>query len=100
MQKEKPRRGKAPGRGRSFEITLADITRLPAQNQARPASSPAIDLVGFRERLVAARLRLIEHIHEDWSLGRRFPDTAWTRMLADVQGALAAVDGLMAEDRS
>ncbi len=53
----------------------------------------------LRERLVEARRRLVERIAEDWPADRRFPDTGWTRMLADIHIAIAAVDAVAAEDR-
>ena len=52
-----------------------------------------------RERLVEARCRLVERIAEDWSADRRFPDSGWTRMLADIQLVIAAVDDVAVEDR-
>lgn len=52
----------------------------------------------LRERLVEARRRLIERIAEDWPADRRFSDSGWTRMLADVHIAIEAVDAA-AEDR-
>ena len=97
MPKKKPRRGKAPGRGTSSQIPLADTTRPLAQTQTRPAPAPTVDLVGLRERLVAARRRLVERIADDFLPDRRFPDSGWTRMLADIQIGIAAVDDVIAE---
>ncbi len=100
MAQEKPRRVEAAGRGSSSQIRPADSTRSPAQAQPRPAPAPAptIDLVGLRDRLVAARRRLVERLAEDFPPDRRFPDSAWTRMLADIEIAIMAVDGVMGED--
>ena len=96
MRKEKPRRGQAPGRGSPSHTRLADSTRPLAQHQDRPA--PALDLVGLRSRLVGARRRLVEHVADDFPEGRRFPDSGWSRLLADIQLVIAAVDAVAAED--
>ena len=96
MAKEKPRRGHAAGRGASSHYGPVDSTRSPAQKQTRPAPAPAVDLVGLRERLLEARRRLVERIAEDFPADRRFPDSGWTRMLADIQAAIAAVDAVVA----
>jgi len=62
------------------------------------AATPAIpDLRTLRDRLAGARRRLIERISEDWTDDRRFPDSGWTRMLADIQVAISAVDAMMDE---
>ncbi len=95
MAQEKPHRGHAAGRGSSSEIKPADSTRSLAHKQPRPA--PTVDLVGLRERLLEARRRLVERIAEDFPADRRFPDSGWTRMLADIQAAIAAVDAVVAE---
>ena len=64
----------------------------------RAATGQAIpDLPAFRARLVAARRRLVERIAEDRPADRRFPDSSWTRMLADVHISIAAVDAVIAE---
>ncbi len=97
MAKEKPRRGHAAGRGTSPQIRPADSTRSPAQKQTRPAPAPAVDLVGLRDRLLEARRRLVERIAEDFPADRRFPDTGWSRLLADIQLVIAAVDAVIAE---
>lgn len=99
MAQEKPRRGYAEGRGSSPQNRPADSTRSPAQKQTRSASAPALDLVSFRERLVGARRRLVERIAEDFPADRRFPDSGWSRLLADIQHVIAAVDAVAAEDR-
>ena len=97
MRKEKPRRGEAPGRGSSSHTNPADSTRSLAPNQ--PHSAPALDLVGLRSRFVGARRRLVEHVADDFPEGRRFPDSGWSRLLADIQLVIAAVDAVAAEDR-
>ena len=99
MSRKKPRRGYAAGRGTSSQYGLADSTRPLAHKQPRPAPAPTVDLVGLRERLLEARRRLVERIAEDFPADRRFPDSGWTRMLADVHIAIAAVDAVAAEDR-
>ncbi len=96
MAQEKPRRGYAAGRGTSSHTSLADTAQPLAQKQTRPA--PALDLVGLRERLLEARRRLVERIAEDFPADRRFPDSGWTRMLADIQAAIGGVDAVMDED--
>ena len=55
------------------------------------------DLATLRARLVGARRRLVERIADDFPDDRRFPDSGWTRMLADIQAAIAAVDAVVAE---
>ena len=54
----------------------------------------------LHNRLLEARRRLVKLIAEDWPADRIFPNPAWAKMLADVQGATEAVDAVMAEDRS
>ena len=68
------------------------FTTLPA------AAQVAIpDLPGLRARLVGVRRRLLERLAEDWPDDRRFPDSAWTKMLADIHVAIGAVDAILAE---
>ena len=62
------------------------------------ATAAQADLPAFRDRLLGARRRLVERIADDFPADRRFPDSGWTRMLADIQIAIAAVDDMMAED--
>ena len=100
MPKKKPRRGQAAGRRSSDAVTgRTDSTRACARNQHRsaPASTLPVDLVGLRERLVGARRRLVERIADDFPPDRRFPDTGWSRLLADVHLCIAAVDAVMDE---
>ncbi len=94
-RKKTPRRGHAAGRGSSSEIKPADSTRSLAHKQPRPV--PAPDLIGLRDRLLEARRRLVERIAEDYPADRRFPDSSWTRMLADIQIAIEAVDAVISE---
>ncbi len=98
MAQKKPRRGKAAGRGSSLHTTPADSTRSLAHKQPRPA--PAPDLIGLRERLLEARRRLVERIAEDFPADRRFPDSGWSRLLADIQLVIAAVDAVVGEGGS
>ncbi len=58
------------------------------------------DLPSLRTRLVGVRRRLLERLAADWPADRRFPDSAWTKLLADVQGAIQAVDAVVAEGGS
>ncbi len=97
MQKEKPRRGHAARRGTSSRTMPAGSIRSLARNQ--PHSAPPLDLVGLRARLVGARRRLVERLADDFPADRRFPDSGWTKMLADIHIAIAAVDAVAAEDR-
>ncbi len=64
---------------------------------AAAAQAATPDLPALRERLLEARRRLVERVAEDYPADRRFPDTAWTKMLADIQIAIAAVDAVVAE---
>ncbi len=70
------------------------ISRKPHLIKPDPPHASA-DLPALRERLLEARRRLIKLVAED-PPDRMFPNPAWVKMLADVQGAIEAV---MAEDR-
>ena len=101
MAQEKPRRGQAAGRGLANSVTgCADSTRSRALNQhcSTPSPAPAVDLVALHERLVGARRRLVERLAEDFSPDRRFPDSGWTRMLADIEIAIMAVGAVLDEN--
>ncbi len=64
----------------------------------RAAATQAIsDLRILRDRLAGARRRLVERLADDFPPDRRFPDSGWTRMLADIQAAIQAVDDVVAE---
>ncbi len=67
---------------------------------AAAGQEPIPDLAALRERLVGARRRLVEHVADDFPPDRRFPDSGWTKMLADIECAIGAVDAVAAEDRS
>ncbi len=97
MAQEKPHRGHAAGRGSSSEIKPADSRPAPNKKQPCTAPTPTVDLVGLRARLVGARRRLVERIAEDFPADRRFPDSGWTRMLADIHITIMAVDDMIAE---
>ena len=58
------------------------------------------DLAQFRDRLLKARRRLVERIALEYGPERTYPDTAWSRLLADLQLVIAAVDAVAAEDAS
>ena len=98
MAKETPQRRKAPGQGLR-KSGPQNIAEGLAQNQVPSpgARAPAPDLHDLRERLVGVRRRLLQRLAEDWPDDRRFPDSAWCRMLSDVQGALQAADAVVAE---
>ena len=106
MEKKKPR----PVRGEAVWKTKKSDARQVSSTTRQPPPKPptthllsataavnTVDLPAFHVRLVAARLRLIERIAGDWSDDRRFPDSGWTRMLADIQAAIEAVDAVVAE---
>ena len=106
MEKKKPRpvRGEASKKCPSKHPQYKDF--FPAR-QTPPTTHPlnatgaadSVDLPAFRVRLVAARRRLVERIAEDFPADRRFPDSGWSRLLADIQLVIAAVDAVAAEDR-
>ncbi len=77
---------------RSTKGTCSSTTGAAA-TQAIP------DLRILRDRLAGARRRLIERIDADWTDDRRFPDTGWSKMLADIHVAIQAVDEVIAEAR-
>jgi hypothetical protein len=96
MPEKKPRRGQAAGR-RSFDSVSGRADSRPSPTKKQPRPAPALDLVGLRERLLEARRRLVERIAEDFPADRRFPDSGWSRLLADIQLVIAAVDAVIAE---
>ena len=85
-----PRGGSAEGDRRTIGPDTSTISAAAGQ-------PPIPDLPAFRERLVAARARLVERIAEDFPADRRFPDSGWTRMLADIHVTIMAVDAVIAE---
>lgn len=62
------------------------------------AAAFQVDLPALRARLVGARRRLVERIADDFPADRRFPDTGWSRLLADIHIIIVAVDDVMDED--
>ena len=97
MRKDAARPGQGAGRRTASSVTgRSESTRRCAPNQQY--SAPALDLIGLRERLCGARRRLIERLGEDFPPDRRFPDSSWTRMLADIEIAIQAVDAVVDEN--
>ncbi|MCZ6847685.1 MAG: hypothetical protein O7F75_02430 [Alphaproteobacteria bacterium] len=73
-------------------------TRLDSYTtRAAAGQEPIPDLPVFRDRLVAARARLIERIILEYDPERAYPDTAWTRMVADLHVVIMAVDAMIEE---
>ena len=72
-------------------------TGHPSSTTRAAATQEIPDLRILRDRLVGVRLRLIERLVDDYPPDRRFPDSGWTRMLADIHVAIAAVDAVMDE---
>ncbi len=93
MGKKKPRRGEAAQRVESGKC-LNNTYPKP-----EPAKDQPIDCAGLRNRLCGARRRLLERLGDDWAEDRRFPDSAWSRLLADVEICIQAVDAQAAEDQ-
>ena len=93
MKTAAPKGGGASG---NRNADARDISTL----SAAAAQEPIQDLPGLRARLVGARRRLVERLAEDFPPDRRFPDSGWTKMLADIECAIGAVDAVAAEDRS
>ncbi len=90
MNKNAPAVGAAGGAKRV-------LVEVEANTDSTDSAPPRQDLHAFRARLVAARARLVERIADDFPADRRFPDSGWTRLLADIQAAIAAVDAVVAE---
>ena len=67
---------------------------------AAAGQQPIPDLPVFRDRLVAARARLIERIILEYDPERAYPDTAWTRMVADLHVTILAVNAMISEDQT
>ncbi len=105
MEKKKPRpvRGEASRTCSSTHLQYKDFS--PAR-QTPPTTHPLsatgaaadVDLPALRLRLVGVRRRLLARLAADWSDDRRFPDSAWTKLLADVHGAIMAVDAVADDD--
>jgi len=79
-------------RGGGGATTIRRATRTPSNTTRAAATQSIRDLRILREQLVGARRRLVERLAEDFPADRRFPDSGWTRMLADIQAAIAAED--------
>ena len=91
MRTAAPKGGGATNQHRRSTNRHCSSTTSAAATQAIP------DLRILRDRLAGARRRLIERLADDWPDDRRFPDSAWTKMLADVHVAIGAVDAILAE---
>ncbi len=94
MKTKAPVADGAADRGKRKSVRSDKHIGSPSDPQ--PPSS-AVDIVALRDRLLATRARLLEQVANDWQPDRIYPDTAWCRMLADVQGAIQAVDAVVAE---
>ena len=92
MKTAAPKGGGASGNRNADDRDISTPTGAAAQ-----VTIP--DLPGLRARLVGARRRLVERLADDFPPDRRFPDSGWTKMLADIECAIAAVDAVAAEDR-
>ncbi len=73
--------------------------RIPTIS-AVAGQQPVADLPAFRERLVVARARLVERVIGEFDPERAFPDTAWTRMVADLHVCILAVDDMLKEQQN
>ncbi len=88
-----PRGGSAEGDRRTTEPCNSTPSAAAGQQ-------PIPDLPVFRDRLVAARARLIERIILEYDPERAYPDTAWTRMVADLHVTILAVNAMISEDQT
>ena len=88
-----PRGGSAEGDRRTTGPDTSTISAAAGQQ-------PIADLPAFRDRLVAARARLVERIILEYDPERAYPDTAWTRMVADLHVVIMAVDAMISEDQT
>ena len=88
-----PRGGSAEGARRTTEPCNSTPSAAAGQQ-------PIPDLPVFRDRLVAARARLIERIILEYDPERAYPDTAWTRMVADLHVTILAVNAMISEDQT
>lgn len=70
---------------------------LPSTPSTAAPQVAGTDLPALRTRLCGARRRLVERLAEDYPPDRRFPDSGWSRLLADIQLVIAAVDAVAAE---
>ncbi len=79
------------------EIDRRRSARPDTSTISAAASQELSALRILRGRLAGARRRLLERLADDFPPDRRFPDTGWTRMLADIQAAIMAGDAVIAE---
>ncbi len=91
MRTAAPKGGGATNQHRRSSTATCSSTTGAAATQEIPP------LRILRDRLAGARRRLIERIAEDWTDDRRFPDSGWSKMLADIHVAIMAVDAVIAE---
>ncbi len=91
MEQKTPRpvRGEARKRSQTTHPQHKDFFRGSQNYLSVPA------LAEFRERLVVARARLVERVMDDFSPDRAFPDTGWSRLLADLHTTIEAVDSMI-----
>ncbi len=90
MNKNAPAVGAAGGAKRV-------LVEVEANTDSTDSAPSRQELAAFRARLVAAPARLVERIILEYDPERAYPDTAWTRMLADIHVAIGAVDAVIAE---
>ncbi len=64
---------------------------------AAAGQQPIPDLPVFRDRLVAARARLVERIILEYDPAHQYPGTAWVRMVSDLHTTIMAVDAMIEE---
>ena len=104
-KKRRPARGDAVEKPKKTYVGQVSSTARPLPSNppiTHPLSTPGgadgFDLPALRLRLVGVRRRLLERLAADWSDDRRFPDSAWTKLLADVHGAIQALNAQVADD--
>ncbi len=85
--------------GRRLDCDRRTTGRDTSTIASAAAQVPVPDLPAFRDRLVVARERLIERIILEYDPERAYPDTAWTRMVADLHVVIMAVDAMIEEQR-
>ena len=88
MGKKKPR----PGEG----AQRVEYGKCPNNTYSKPQPAK-VNYGTLRNRLCGARRRLVERLNDDFEPDRRFPDTGWSRLLADIHIAIMAVDEVIAE---
>ena len=90
METAAPRGGSAEGDRR----TTGPCNSTPS---AAAGQQPIPDLPAFRDRLVAARARLVERIILEYDPAHQYPGTAWVRMVSDLHTTIMAVDAMIEE---